>query len=388
MFMTDCLITIERQNASESKKRMANEYLTKKSTVSESESKFKLYSADALMEFPDAEWLIDEMIEVGALAVLYGPSKSAKSFTALDLALSIASGRPWQGFEVKPGNVVYVVGEGTRGIKRRVLAWKQVNGVEKVGGAFFVMQAPKVLDPKDLGDLTTKIKAESAAVTLVVIDTLATSFVGGDENTSKDMGDFIDACRRFQNDLSATLLLIHHTGKGKNTQDVERGSSVLRGAADVMILQRMSKERIVSIRNVKQKDDEEFPDLKLKLVTVPLKTAAITAGKKTPTSCVLSVVESGDTPTPAAAPAISLISASERLALEVLIGYGASLPSGEWRDAVFAEKGDPVPLKTFHNWRMALVAKGYVEPDPEKAHHYRPTAAGNAIGIGTHSKAA
>ena len=43
--------------------------------------------------------------------------------------------------------------------------------------------------------LASAIDAASIAPTLIVFDTLARCFVGGDENTSKDMGQAIDNLR-------------------------------------------------------------------------------------------------------------------------------------------------------------------------------------------------
>jgi hypothetical protein len=353
------------------------------------EGKFKLLSTGALMEFPDPEWLIDEMVEVGSLAVLYGPSKSAKSFTALDWSLSIAAGHTWKNHEVKKGNVVYVVGEGSRGIKRRVAAWCQVAGVNSVDGAFFVMQAPKLLNnSSDLHDLIAEIKATSEKVAMVVIDTLATSFVGGDENQSKDMGDFINACRRFPTDLGATVLLVHHTGKGKNAQDIERGSSALRGAADVMVLQRMDKDRVVTIRNTKQKDDEEFAEIKLQLTAVSLEALPAQPGKKVPTSCVLFDVKSA-APPPPQVPSFTVpaLTQSERTALKELVKFGP-MSVNEWRHAVTEAKGEDLSLKTFQNWRHSLIEKGCIESVPGKVHHYQVTVQGSAIVNGTGQKVA
>ena len=43
-------------------------------------------------------------------AVIYGPSGEGKTFVALDWALSVATGRSWQGKQTKQGPVVYIAG--------------------------------------------------------------------------------------------------------------------------------------------------------------------------------------------------------------------------------------------------------------------------------------
>jgi RecA-family ATPase len=38
----------------------------------------------------------------------------------------------------------------------------------------------------------------------------------GDENSAKDMGEFVRGCRKLQTETGAALLVVHHTGKAKN----------------------------------------------------------------------------------------------------------------------------------------------------------------------------
>jgi RecA-family ATPase len=56
------------------------------------------------------------------LVVLYGDPAAGKSFLALDWGLSVATGVPALGHEVKKGEVVYIYGEGIRGLRQRAEA--------------------------------------------------------------------------------------------------------------------------------------------------------------------------------------------------------------------------------------------------------------------------
>ncbi len=345
--------------------------------------KFSLLTFEQLLDFPEAEWLIDEIIEANSLGVLYGRSGAAKSFTALDMALSIATGRPWQDRHVKQGRIVYVVGEGARGVRRRVVAWQQQHGGVPIEGAFFLMEAPRLLNSEDVLNLQTSIREQVLSCDLIVIDTLATAFVGGDENKQECMTEFVDSCRTLQRAFGAALLLVHHTGKNS---DAERGSSVLRGAADVMVFQSMTQDRRVTIRCNKQKDDEAFPDIRLQLVQVKL--ASNKAGKPA-TSCVL-VRESGPEP----GGNVKLIANPEHegkpagVTLRILVERG-ELSSPQLRELTAkALKRDVLSPKTYQNWRQSLVEEGLIEAVPGKPQHYRPTTRGRDSVLGTLEEAA
>src|SRR5688572_5383205 len=184
-----------------------------KATEVTTASKFKLYTVSDLASLPEPEWLIDGIVEKGSLGILFGPPGSCKSFAAVDMSLSIATGRRWAERPTKKGRVIYVVGEGTGGIRKRVAAWQIQHNVETVNRALFVLEAPHLLETADVDGLTQRVNEIGKPVSLMVIDTMATSFVGGDENASKDMGNFVDACRRMQASLKCAVLLVHHSLK-------------------------------------------------------------------------------------------------------------------------------------------------------------------------------
>jgi AAA domain-containing protein len=201
---------------------------------------------------------------------------------------------------------------------------------------------------------------------LIIFDTLSRCFVGGDENASKDMSLAVAAVGRFQA-IGAAVLLVHHPGR---KGDHERGHSSLHGALDGMLkLGRDKTSDVITLTNEKQKDEEKFQSISLKLKQVCLGTNAV--GQPV-TSCVLEA-------TNAVLGALDLgIGESLLSALKVL----ATLPHGEarsgvWRTAISDAVGKKVAEKSFHNWRNALLKAGYVEgvgPDP--IHGYRITEAG------------
>jgi RecA-family ATPase len=68
---------------------------------------------------------------------------------------------------------------------------------------------------------------------LIVFDTLSRCLAGADENNQKDMSAAVGVCDTLRHQLGCCVLLLHHTTKDGA---VERGSSVLRGAVDTLLV--------------------------------------------------------------------------------------------------------------------------------------------------------
>lgn len=83
-----------------------------------------LLSREDLRNLPEPEPLIDNVLDRGTTALLYGMWGTAKSFIALDWAACVATGKPWQGRETGPGRVLYVAAEGANGHRGRADAWE------------------------------------------------------------------------------------------------------------------------------------------------------------------------------------------------------------------------------------------------------------------------
>lgn len=81
-------------------------------------------SDDKLQAYEDRQWTIDGLIEPNSIAWIYAPPDSYKTYLAIDMACSIATGTPWCGREVAKGPVLFVSAEGGDGIHARRRAWE------------------------------------------------------------------------------------------------------------------------------------------------------------------------------------------------------------------------------------------------------------------------
>ncbi len=213
--------------------------------LEEEKPRFKLLTRAELHAMPDPEWIVPEVLAADSFAVLYGAPGAAKSFMALDLACSIASGYTFHGAAVKRGQVLVSVGEGLRGMKWREEAWTlahQEADTDALDRNLHILpRAVHLLEEREAEMFinTAEYIAQTSdePLRLVIIDTLARAMVGGDENSAKDMGMAVDVCERIRRATGATVLAVHHSGV-EGTR--ERGSTSLRGAADTSIM--MQKE--------------------------------------------------------------------------------------------------------------------------------------------------
>jgi hypothetical protein len=211
---------------------------------------------------PDALFLVENFIAAESLSVLYGPSGVGKSFLALDWSLSLAAERCWFGQPVIRGNTVYIAAEGVRGLKRRIAAWKASRGLplDVALGVYVWPEAVNLLDDAEVDRLLRA--SESRNPIHMVVDTLNRCYIGN-ENDQGDMGRFVAACDRLRRELGVTVTSVHHSRKDGAA---ERGSSVLRGAADSMF-SLTAIDDVLTLATEKQKDVAPAEPVKLKLAS-------------------------------------------------------------------------------------------------------------------------
>ena len=216
-------------------------------------------------------WLVKRWIQSHALVMVHGPSGGGKTFVVLDWCLRMASGiEEWAGHKVRPGNVVYLAGEGHHGLRGRVAAWKHHHQAGKLA-----MWLSK--DGCDLNTPTGYLKVVEQVRMLpnrpdaIVVDTLH-RFLQGDENSAQDTKTMLDACAALMQEFGCSVILVHHTGVSEEAQHRARGSSAWRGALDIEISIVPGKEGVpMQIVQRKSKDAEmaETIYVELQQVAIP-----------------------------------------------------------------------------------------------------------------------
>ncbi len=249
---------IEKERLRRKVRRLADEADAEedKATVKEDVNSLrnKLLTVKKLYEVPDPEWLVKDFIVCDSLAWIVGKGDTFKSFTALDMAFCVASGRQWQGKETKQGLVIYIAAEGARGIKKRV------DALEDKYGCLGTDQLLILPEPVQITSTSGKALAELCASiepSLIVVDTQARTSVGLDEDRSKDMGVYVEALEEVKKACGASILVVHHTGWAT---DHMRGSSSVQFASQSVITASKSATDAMQLilTTDRQKDDEKI----------------------------------------------------------------------------------------------------------------------------------
>lgn len=226
------------------------------------------------IEEVQVRWLVQDLIPANGFAALYGKPGSYKSFVALYLAAMIATGRPAFGKDTTAGEIVYIMGEGGAGLKpRRDALMKQYGLPNDIPVHFIRAQLNLRSSDEDAQALVQAIGDAGLRPSLIVIDTLARAFAGGNENASEDVGAFIMHVGKVQAALGAAILVVHHSGKDEARG--MRGHSSLLGAVDaelevVKLSPEDSEERVGQLTVTKQKDGEDGFKLAYKMESVQL----------------------------------------------------------------------------------------------------------------------
>lgn len=185
-----------------------------------------------IQQVDEPNWLIDDVIEQESLVSVFGAPKSGKSFVAIAMAASIAAGNDFFGHKVKKkSSVLYVAGEGLRGIRARTTILD--NKASLSGAPFYISnRTVRINDDADFTSLIAEIEmivANHGELNLLVLDTFQRVF-SGNENSSEDVGAFISKLDKLIADYKCCVLIVHHTGHGNS--DRARGSSVIPASLD------------------------------------------------------------------------------------------------------------------------------------------------------------
>ena len=200
--------------------------------------------SELINDISEPEWVIEDVMEKDSVMEIYGAPKSGKSFIAIDMAICASLGIDWHGHKCTQTPIIYLAGEGQRGIARRVQAWKHYYDKDVNNAKLFISdRGIRFLDEDDHANLVNHIndiKKVFGNIGAIFVDTLARNFGAGNENSTEDMNKFIEKVDALKNEFNCCVNLIHHTGHMASGR--ARGSSVLPAAVDAEFAVKRAKD--------------------------------------------------------------------------------------------------------------------------------------------------
>lgn len=199
------------------------------------------YLNDALKDLPPLpEELICGVLRKGHKMIISGSSKAGKSFLLMELAICLASGKPWLGFNVKKTKVLYVNLEidGASCLHRFKDIIDSFGIDEKCAENITIwnLRGRALGISKLVPKIVRRIKDQQYGC--IILDPIY-KMMEGDENSASDMGAFCNQFDKICNETGCSTIYCHHHAKGnaqtKVVIDRSSGSGVFARDPDAII---------------------------------------------------------------------------------------------------------------------------------------------------------
>jgi hypothetical protein len=178
-------------------------------------------------------WLVDQLWGDSSVGVIGGAPKCCKTWLALDLAVSVATGTACLGkyAVARPGPVlIYLAEDALPTVRQRVAGMASHRGLQLATVEVHVITAPTLrLDREpDRGRLFNT--ARRLRPRLLLLDPLV-RLHGIDENHAGEVAALLAYFRSLQRELDLSVVLVHHTRK--NAGGGGAAGLGLRGSSDI-----------------------------------------------------------------------------------------------------------------------------------------------------------
>lgn len=320
----------------------------------------KLWGIEDIYALPEPDYLIEPIFPRVGVSIIYGKSGTGKTFTALNIGLSIAHGKAWMERDVKQGNVFYINSEGTSSLGKRIKAWYSENKPLAPSPCFRII--PWGLDLKEY--LTTLLDtiedmAEEQRPDIIIFDNFSMC-ADIDQSKQNEVAPILKILNELAQSLQCHIMILHHTNK----EDDFNGSMAFRNHTDVMIALKKEddadKHSPILFCSKKARDEDLFGDIRTELKQVTLYVKEDTL--QPVTSCVV---------VPSEKPSKS--NGLNDIAQNMLDLLGDTpLSYTDWLKE--ATEALHIAKTTFNRYRDELLAKGHAEKckvDGVKFEQYR-----------------
>jgi RecA-family ATPase len=214
-------------------------------------------------KYPEQEYIVDKLIPDGSITILSGQSRSFKTYTLLEIALCVASGKPLlDNFSTQRTGVLMIDEEnGERLLQKRL---KQLDVNEELPIHISSFSGFR-LEDEHINQVLEFCK--NNGIKLVIIDALIRVH-GSDENSAREMSRVFEKLRIFTKHGVAILVTQHHRKAGPTNMGAGnemRGSSDILAAVDSHIAVSRRSTFYLTFAQEKQRYDIELDPFQVKV---------------------------------------------------------------------------------------------------------------------------
>lgn len=195
-------------------------------------------------------WLVQDLWAHEAVGIVGGEPKCFKSFLALDLAVSVASGAPClRRFQVqRTGPVLLFPAEDALcDVRARLDGICAAAGLSLEALPLYLITAPRLALDRPLDRQRLQATIAALRPVLLVLDPLI-RLHNGDENQACDIAPILSFLRELQRRFALAVILVHHARKDTHNHtrpgQALRGSSELHGWGDSNLYLRRQREQL------------------------------------------------------------------------------------------------------------------------------------------------
>ena len=207
-------------------------------------------------------WVWKDFIPQGSMLLFSGFMKTGKSTFVYPLAVSVAQGRPFLGYETSQGGVLILsLEERLIDVRNRLIRF----GMQHQD-ALHVHCGPLHNDPPSLNNIMNFIAQNH--LSLVIVDTLSLFWTVNDENNNAVVVQQMKPILELTRNTGCSVLLVHHTSKGGGDRGRDiRGASSLLGIVDqsLTLEERQGGRSNQRVLKTLGRYDESPPELILEL---------------------------------------------------------------------------------------------------------------------------
>lgn len=207
--------------------------------------------ADIVTEDDSPRWLIDQLWGASAVGVIGGAPKCSKTWLALDMSFSVATGTPClDRYEIPEAGpvLVYLAEDSLAIVRERVEGIARHRNLSLDSAPIHVITAPTLKLDREPHRSQLLETARRLRPRLLLLDPLV-RLHGIDENHAGEVAELLAYFRLLQRELDVSVVLVHHTRKNAAGGTAAglglRGSSDIHAFGDSNLYLRRSGERLM-----------------------------------------------------------------------------------------------------------------------------------------------